>query len=226
MVGDSSGNTESDDRFLLCHLTSLTLILHRLKLPDNGNNHQLDGDLKKFDSLLAGFDPSARQLVAGIPVRELLQEIIEILHQDASILRWDRVYSSLLGRTTSHLVELFGDVHCRHTFNLYQSTECRNVGVFRDDKLTDFQKCIVGLSRNPARSQAWRDMYTVCWTEDRHFLDSILVCWIILQLICSSQVKCLIVDCLLFNCEHFDVYINLLFIVARSEEHVQCMWRA
>ena len=180
---DSSGNAARDDKCLLCHLTSLTVILHRLKVSDDANN-QLDGDLQKFYCLLAGFDPSARQLGAGIPVRELLLKIIEILHQETSFLRWDRVYSSLLGRSASHLVELFGQVHCRHTFDLYQSTECRNAGVFRDDKLTDFQKCIVGLSRNPGRGQAWRDMYTVCWTEDRDFLDSILVWSIILLLIC------------------------------------------
>ena len=163
-----------DDQLLQCHLTSLTLMFHQLKMSKT-ENRQLDADLQKFYCLLAGFHPSSRQLAGGIPVKEFLQEIIEILHHDPSFLHWDQVYSALLGRNGSHLVELFNRVHCQYTFHFYQSAECRKVGVFLDDKLTDFQKCIVGLSRNRARSEAWRDVYTVCWMENRHFVDSILV---------------------------------------------------
>ena len=176
VTANASHNTATDDQLLVCHLTSLTLLLHQLKVPGSEND-QFGEDLHKFYSLLARFEPSPRQLRTCVPIGELLQEIINILHQESSFLRWDRVYSALLGRNGSHLVELFNHVHCRYTFNSYQSAECRNVGVFLDDKLTDFQKCIVGLSRNLARDEAWKDMFTICWMENRHFLDSIVVCF-------------------------------------------------
>ena len=117
---------------------------------------------ERFASVLAFFDPEKQFTELHAPVRKLFEELVQTLNGRKSAIT--KIYFALVGKSSTWMMEVFLQVSYKLRWK-----EMTNGST---DEMSVWLKAVC---EEGNRKTAWRDMYTVCLQQNKHFLDMVMV---------------------------------------------------
>ena len=170
---DNPSLSHHNEQLQSIHLECLFSVLSTLKkaVGDGGEEMQrTPGSLvKHLLHLLALFKP--RQEMKNLQLKVFLQELSAFLSSKQTVISLNRVYSALLGRETTYLIEVFCEVD--HQYRMQQRQNCERD--IQGCMLSDIGHRILSLCQDDKRKQSWRDLFLTSLKHEKHFLDLIMV---------------------------------------------------
>ncbi|KAL4832421.1 hypothetical protein H8958_002370 [Nasalis larvatus] len=108
----------------------------------------------------------------GVELRLLCEELLEACMTEGSPLREERLLSCLLHKASWGLVSLYGHTYAEKVTE--KPPRATASGKVSPDHL-DPERAMLALFSNPNPAQAWKVAYFYCLSNNKHFLEQILV---------------------------------------------------
>uniref|UniRef100_A0A2K6D826 Zinc finger FYVE domain-containing protein 26 n=1 Tax=Macaca nemestrina TaxID=9545 RepID=A0A2K6D826_MACNE len=108
----------------------------------------------------------------GVELRLLCEELLEACRTEGSPLREERLLSCLLHKASRGLVSLYGHTYAEKVTE--KPLRATAWGKVSPDHL-DPERAMLALFSNPNPAQAWKVAYFYCLSNNKHFLEQILV---------------------------------------------------
>ena len=132
---------------------------------------------KTFCSVLALFDPEPNLIAVQTNMRKILRDVCEVLEHDPSSPVRRMLYSSVQGKTSPWILEMYLDLAYKVHWNQQCGGDDKDMveELEEEEDVTDMEQWLQAFSEQSNRQLAWRDMYLVCLKRNKHFLDLIMV---------------------------------------------------
>uniref|UniRef100_A0A0D9RL10 Zinc finger FYVE domain-containing protein 26 n=1 Tax=Chlorocebus sabaeus TaxID=60711 RepID=A0A0D9RL10_CHLSB len=108
----------------------------------------------------------------GVELRLLCEELLEACRTEGSPLQEERLLSCLLHKASRGLVSLYGHTYAEKVTE--KPLRATASGKVSPDHL-DPERAMLALFSNPNPAQAWKVAYFYCLSNNKHFLEQILV---------------------------------------------------
>ncbi len=162
------------------HLKCLNVLLETLKglASDSQEEGSPSKTVRHFLELLSLFNPDS-DMVKDPQVTTFLHDLcLFILQTGSGNLPLRLIYSALLGRADTDLLEKLCTVEYEVRMKKHEESVSLDKGNSTAE-MSKLHKYMLSLSFNPDRPHAWKDLYLLCLKQETHFLDLIMVGFII-----------------------------------------------